>query len=372
MRIAWITSGFSADENDYRGAAAIHNLAKHLSMQPGIKLDIFSLYYPVNKPEYNFYSARVFSFGTGHENKKLSKLFIWRKLFNKFRAEHLKNNYNLIHSIWSNEPGYLASRLSRKYNIPLITNICGGELADLKAIKYGSRLKYIQKKMVDFTFINACKIVSGCDYISDKIKVYYGDDTLRKVTKIPFGMDKNVFKTYDEKDKKGLSLINIANAVTVKDHLTLFKAVKVVRLKYPDTIIKCYGRNLKKIYADYVNPQFFYLNDFIEYPGIPKVLNQSDIFVLSSLYESQNASIIEAAFCGLPVVSTDVGIAREVTSNLVKPGDYQALAEKIICVIENYEAEKNKSSELRQELITKFSSESVTNKFVELYKETAC
>jgi glycosyltransferase involved in cell wall biosynthesis len=370
MRIAWITSGFSADENDYRGAGAIHNLAKDLSLYPGIKLDIYSLYYPKNKPEYKFYNATVFSFGTGKENNKLSKLFIWKSLLRKFKQEHLKDKYVLIHSIWSNEPGYLASKLSIKYNIPLVTNICGGELADLKAIKHGSRLKYYQKKMVDRTLQGAIKIVSGCDFISDKINDYYGSDIYKKVTKIPFGADNDLFKAHDKKEKKGMSLINIANAVPVKDHLTLFKAVKVVRLKYPEVVINCYGRNLKKIYADYINPQYFKLNDFVEYSEIPKVLNQNDIFVLSSLYESQNLSVIEAAFCGLPVVSTDVGVAREVTSNLVKPGNYQALAGKIIYVIENYDKEKNKILNVRNELISKFSCESVIKQFVELYRDT--
>lgn len=372
MKIAWIISGFSSDEKDYRGAGAIHNLARFLSKVSGIELDIYSLYYPVNKPEYKFYNAKVFSFGSGKDNKKISKLFIWKKLFRKFKEEHTKNKYNLIHSMWSNEPGFLASKLSRKFKIPFITNICGGELADFKDIKYGSRLKYFQKKMVDKTFLYANKIVSGSDYISDRIRNYYSDDILKKILKIPFGVDNNLFKVDKTAEKKGLTIVSLASAVPVKDLLTLYKAVKVVRLKYPRVVIKSYGRNLNKIYAEYVNPKFFILNDFIEYEKIPGILNRSDIFVLSSMYESQNVSIIEAAFCGLPVVSTDVGIAGEITSNLVKPGDYEALAEKIIYVIENYNQEKNKALSLIDELKSKYSCDSVTGQFVELYKTTAC
>ena len=73
MRIAWITTGFSKDENDYGGAAAIHNLARELSLSKEIDLTIFSLYYPVNKSEYDFYNAKVYSFA---KNKKIFPLSV--------------------------------------------------------------------------------------------------------------------------------------------------------------------------------------------------------------------------------------------------------------------------------------------------------
>ena len=47
---------------------------------------------------------------------------------------------------------------------------------------------------------------------------------------------------------------------------------------------------------------------FTDYSNIPYVLHNADVFVLSSIYESQNMSMLEAAFMGLPVVSTDVGL----------------------------------------------------------------
>ena len=62
MRVGWITTGFSIGEKDFGGAAAIHNLAKELSLHNEIEPIIFSLYYPVNRHEYNFYNAKVYSF----------------------------------------------------------------------------------------------------------------------------------------------------------------------------------------------------------------------------------------------------------------------------------------------------------------------
>ncbi len=151
IRAAWITSGFSADERDYRGAAAIHNLARGLSPHHEVDLTIFSFYYPVKKLEYEFYGAKVYSFAETEKISRFGKLNIWRKCMKKFGEVHSQNKFALIHAMWANEPGYIASKLSRRFSIPLLVNICGGELAELKQINYGSRLKYWQRKFVDNT-----------------------------------------------------------------------------------------------------------------------------------------------------------------------------------------------------------------------------
>jgi glycosyltransferase involved in cell wall biosynthesis len=64
------------------------------------------------------------------------------------------------------------------------------------------------------------------------------------------------------------------------------------------------------------------------------VLAGADAFVLPSLSEGMPAVLIEAAFCGIPVVATRVGAAAEIvidgkTGWLVAPGDCAALADAL-------------------------------------------
>jgi len=134
MRIAWITSGFSKDENDYGGVAAIHNLARELSLNIEIEITVFSFYYPPDKPEYNFYKAKVFSFAQSGKISKPEKIRLWKRCRKKFEEEHKINKFGVIHSIWAGESGYIASRLSKKFNIPFTANICGGELAGILSL----------------------------------------------------------------------------------------------------------------------------------------------------------------------------------------------------------------------------------------------
>jgi glycosyltransferase involved in cell wall biosynthesis len=383
MRIAIITSGFSKDENDFGGAAAFHNLVKELSLSDDIDVTVFSFYYPVNQAEYRFYNAKVFSFASGKSNFFVSKLRTWRKCEKKFAAEHKSNPFNIIHSMWARESGFVAAKLSRKFKIPMIANIAGGELADLKQINYGSRTRQLQKYFVDKTFSKADIIISGSDYITEKIESYYESSITSKVRKLPFGVDENMFsipdlKTTPLKNEKLPTLINIANAVPVKSHDTLFKALKIVSEKFPSVQMECYGRPacagrddkniLKELAGRYGVKDNIRLNGFIDYENIPQALNKESIFVLSSLYESQNMAIIEAAFCGLPVVSTNVGAAAEITEHITEPGNSEMLAEKIIYVMENYTQEKQKALSKRESLVSKYSLKVTTQNIINLYK----
>ncbi len=377
LRIAIITPGAYKNENDFGGAASIHNFIKELSQSKEIELTVFSLYYPLNQPEYKFYNAKVFSFGSGNKSFAARKFIIWRKCEKKFTEEYRTNKFDLIHSLWSRETGFITSRLSRKLNIPFITGVGGGELANFRTINYGSRISNLQKYFVDKCFEKAIVIISGSDYISHKIKKYYDSRIFSKVKKLPFGADENMFKVNEKYSASIMNnklpiLINIANAVPVKSHETLFKALKIVSKKFPEIILECYGRDeeniLKSLSEKYEVSENIRLNGFIEYEIIPEKLTGGRIFVLSSLYESQNMAVIEAALCGLPVVSTDVGIALEITENLVKPGDFNSLAEKIIHVIENYSREKQNALTRREFVVNKFSLKNTTRKFIDLYK----
>jgi glycosyltransferase involved in cell wall biosynthesis len=258
----------------------------------------------------------------------------------------------------------------------MITNINGGELGKIRGIDFGSQLKFFQRYFVGKAFRQAKIIVCGSDFISSKVKEFYNNETAAKVKKIPFGVDEELFKPSPPvplsfRRGGGVNIINIANAVPVKSHIDLFKAFKIVLQKLPEAKLICCGQNEKNVLAKIVNRLGISGNveikGFVDYESLPDLIKKSHLFVLSSLYESQNMAILEASFCGLPVVSTDVGIAPEITGNIVKAGDYEALAEKIIYVIENYDEERKKAAVNLTNLKERYSLKASAEKFYELY-----
>lgn len=369
--IAWIISGFFADENDFGGVAAIHNLAKQICVNPEISLSVFAMYYPLGMKEFELHCAKVFTFNR-YPDAVLSwmqKLNVWRALRKKFDEENRKNKFDLIHSFWAGEPGYLAAKASKKHNIPLVANICGGELAHLPEINYGQQLNFRQRHFIKNTLDKARVIVSGSNFITEIAEKIFNSSITGKIRKIPFGVDEKLFAPAihkNEVSKNNPVIINIANCSPVKEHKDLLTALGIVKQTYPDVMLLVYGHDEK----DYVTKTAKSMglennvsaNGTIDHRLIPNALADADVFVLSSLYESQNMSMLEAAFMGLPVVSTDVGIAREITPYISQPGDCSALAENIIKAVNS---PKPEYKDLRE----RFSLTNTTNKFVGLYKE---
>lgn len=373
LNVAWVTSGFYSDENDFGGAAAIHLLARELSQAPEIELTVFALYYPFDKNDYALYNAKVYTFSNCPQDRltTLKKIKVWRIFRKKFAKENFNKKFDVIHSFWAGEPGYNATKVSQKFNIPLAANVCGGELASYPEINYGSQLKSLQRYFVGKTFEQATTIICGSDFVVKIASEIYNNNITGKITKIPFGVDESLFYGSDDTvvvNTKEPVLINIAHATPVKAHDNLLLALTKIKLVYPNIILKVYGNDPNETIIKQATKMGLSSNvqisAFTDYKNIPGILKEADIFVLSSIYESQNMSILEAAFSGLPVVSTDVGVAREITPYISEPGDAAALAQNIINALKQ-------QKHVYKDLYQRFSLKASAEKYIKLYKRLA-
>ena len=101
------------------------------------------------------------------------------------------------------------------------------------------------------------------------------------------------------------------------------------------------------------------------------ILAAADFSVVSSRYETFGTVLIESLACGVPVVSTSVGIAPEVINAgngiLVPPGDEMAMTEALGLMLD-------KSGDFNSNAISagvsgKFSKDTVGNELVEIYRK---
>ncbi|NJN46987.1 MAG: glycosyltransferase family 4 protein [Candidatus Competibacteraceae bacterium] len=101
---------------------------------------------------------------------------------------------------------------------------------------------------------------------------------------------------------------------------------------------------------------------------------QTDMVVLPSYREGLPKSLIEAAACGLPLVTTDVPGCREVVTNgidglIVPARDARALANAICQLHEHPEWARQLGREARKRAVTEFDERIVIEKTVAVYKE---
>jgi glycosyltransferase involved in cell wall biosynthesis len=134
----------------------------------------------------------------------------------------------------------------------------------------------------------------------------------------------------------------VAGLRPLKNHRLLLQAFAQAAPQLPDALLLLVGPpdRLDPAYAESLKAlaQELGLGQRVRFLGsradVPDILRASDVFVLSSDYEGNPLSVLEAMAAGLPVISTAVGGVPELvqhgtTGLLVPAGDACSLAEAI-------------------------------------------
>ncbi|CAG7840799.1 D-inositol-3-phosphate glycosyltransferase [Clostridium haemolyticum] len=235
---------------------------------------------------------------------------------------------------------FMYKRLNPKGKIYLKLD-CSYKLIDkilsLNSIKYKLLNKYLDK--VDLISVEQ-KI------LTKKLKNILPIQS-DKIVNIPNGVDykyleeKNIYYDFSKKENIILSVTRVgAKEKNIQMLLEAFNNIKnIEELGWKLVIVGPIEEEFNKYIESYFNnnPK---MRKLVEFKGSisdrKKLFNEykrAKIFSLTSEFESFGIAFIEAAALGDVIVSTDVGIAKELISNangcLVKVGDTKALTEKL-------------------------------------------
>lgn len=159
------------------------------------------------------------------------------------------------------------------------------------------------------------------------------------------------------------ALLAVARLEPEKNLAFALRALARVRATFPDTGLVVVGRGSKegalKSLADKLG-----LAGFVEFAGwqddLASFYQSANLFVQTSLFEGYGLALVEAGLSGVPVVSTPVGVAQELTHGqelyLVNHNDDEALAGAIIDLLENNFKRENLKINLKRALEQKLIS----------------
>lgn len=107
--------------------------------------------------------------------------------------------------------------------------------------------------------------------------------------------------------------------------------------------------------------------------NIQKVLQKSDIYVLTSKSEAFPMVLLEAMECGLPCISFDLPGPSEIISNeedgfIIKSRDFDDFANKIQLLMENSNLRKEYSKRAKEN-IRRYSLDNIVDKWDKLFRE---
>ena len=224
----------------------------------------------------------------------------------KFRTinklKKIKKHYNITHSISFGTSINYYNTMSKVND----TTIISVRNYMSKSIKYEMQKSYIEEAVK-----YADKIIAVSDMVKyDLIRTFNADE--KKISIIYNYCDGEKIDNF-LKDPKEINMgekvvINVGRLTYQKCQINLIKAFKQVVDKIPDAklIILGQGPLKNELNEEILNlglKDNIFLYGFKVNPYI--YLKNSSIFVLSSLYEGMSNALLEAMYCGLPIIATD-------------------------------------------------------------------
>jgi glycosyltransferase involved in cell wall biosynthesis len=103
-------------------------------------------------------------------------------------------------------------------------------------------------------------------------------------------------------------------------------------------------------------------------------LGAMDVFVLSSDWEGNPLSVMEAMASGLPVVSTAAGSVPKLVENgvegvIVEPGDVQSLADSMVSLLKNRKARQSFGMAAARRAKENFDVSEMVHAYEKLYED---
>lgn len=315
-----------------------------------------------------------------------------------------KEDFDLIHAhCYRSYQSDISYKIAKKRNKPFVLSTHGTLLSYKYFVDMPWKLAYNIYDLI--TLKKTVKkadaiIVNSSQEYNEAIKFGIEKD---KVHLIPVGIDLDKFsfnKKHGDKNKKEINLLFVGGVTRNRPLMSILKAIKLINenqkgkkekiVKF--TIIGSEYRSSFSGKLGYIDELKSYVNannlqnevEFYSHKTQSELVEfykKADVFVYLSKYESFGQPLLEAAASGLPVICSDVGIARDIF-------DHEWIIENNKCMsykseeradnVANIIAEKiiklfdvslrQKVGKRNKEIVDKkFNWKEIIDKYVELY-----
>lgn len=400
MNVCILTTSFPRFKGDSAGTF-IYSLVSLLS-QKGINVEVIA----PHDPGTNFFEH----WGNIHINRfpyffplKYQRLCYRDGLLNNLRNSRLavaqtpflilseflfllyvlkKMKIDLIHAHWSLPQGLLGILAKQLLKIPCVTTLHGSDV-------FGQRhpiFRSLNKLAISHADVCTANSLATA-------KTAYKIAACQNLKIIPMGVDSNRFQKTTEVDdlKKKFNLdgeviLSVGRLIDLKGTDYLIKALPRVLLRFPTAKALIIGTGPRKNHLLNLSKELQIEENMVFIDQIPhteliKYYSLADVFVLPSITNKKGETegfgvvLLEAMACGLPVIGSDIGgipdiIRKGETGLLIRQKDSQDLADQIIRLLSDESLRKKVIKNGHNLISTKFSWEVVTDRFIEIYRDT--
>lgn len=262
--------------------------------------------------------------------------------------------------------GYAAMILSKKYNIPyIVTEHCSDYIL--------TEVDEWKKEEMIKVFKNSSKVLAVSSDFAERLKVYLGETSIEVIHN---SVDTEFFRLKKDVKKENFEILNVGFLNKNKGVDTLIRAFGKAFHDIPNIRLKIGSNgkeleNLKKICKElHIEDKVIFLGG-IDRQEVRDNMMYSDLFVLSSRFETFGVVLIEALATGTPIIATKCGgpqdIVTEKVGKLVDVDDIDGLAKTLEFMYQNYDCYNKK--EIREYCCEKFSNKVIGENTLKIYND---
>lgn len=283
---------------------------------------------------------------------------------------------DIVHT--HNSKGGAIGRLAaKKAKVPFVIHQVHG--------LYFKRFNGIKRKiyeLAEFRLSNYCDLLLFQNKDDFCLMKNLGVDKNTRMLFIGNGIDFSDFQRpenlYSPGETGFLNLVYVARMDDNKNHEMVFKALEKIKDSIPYKLHlvgngPLFGQHKARVSKSKWLRDNVVFHGFIERKEISKITQKCHINLLTSKQEGKPRTVMEAAYMGIPTIATDIDGTREVvipnkTGELVKYGDSNALAEKILEFYKNEQKWKALSETAKEYAEKNFDEKVIVRKLIKIYE----
>jgi glycosyltransferase involved in cell wall biosynthesis len=333
LRVALVVPGFSASENDW-AIPWLLDLVRGLSQRHD--LEVFALRYPPRRGTYEVFGATVNALAAGRMAGARRPMILGQALAWILRRAR-RRRFDLVHGLWADEPGFVATAAARVLGVPALVSLMGGELVGFPDIGYGGQLSRANRFLLQFATRQAARVTVGSSFLLDIARRRI---PVRRLSMLPLGVDTGLFAPAGTDNTRILPgdrpLLHVASLAAVKDQATLLQAFRIV-------VDRVSGLHLHIVGEGPCRPALMEMSQQLDlasrvtfhgavaHDKLPNYYHSAELLIMSSRHESLGMSVLEAGACARSTIGTAVGVVPELqpATRSVPVGNASALAHAI-------------------------------------------
>lgn len=245
--------------------------------------------------------------------------------------------FDVLHAVWAAECGVLAVLAGRRWRVPVVVSVGGGELVWLPEVGYGGRKSWVNRVQTAMALRFAHVVTAGSRYARIPLE---GRQPQPQV--VPLGAETARFHgTVTRPPGPPWRLIHVASLNPVKNQVMCLRALRLVVDKLPFVRLDIVGEDwldgaLQRTVHELGLTDHVHFHGLLESETMTPLLHQAHLYLQSSWHESQGVAVCEAAVAGVPTVGTPVGLVAELAPDaswVVPHNDAEAMADAILTLL---------------------------------------